>query len=275
MNAAITRQLDEIPMTFLNLEEVPTRSFALSDERAPFETEAHTHSRHQLLYAVSGTLHLSVNGARWFLPPRRAAWIQAGVVHQVRAQQPISLRTIYLNPKLDPLPGVECCVFEVTPLAREMILFGMRWGPEQGEEALAEGYFSTLAGLCGLWGAEKARFCLPVARSAELERAMRFALERLEEGPTLHDAARVAFVSPRTLNRRFQVETGTTWREFIHAARMIQAMELLAGGDVSVTEVAARVGFDSPGAFTKAFRAYTGELPSAFRRHHAADDGAP
>lgn len=267
MNAATRCDRHDTSPQLLDLESIPARSFALADEREPFQTELHAHSRNQLLYAVSGTLHLEVGDAHWFLPPRRAAWIGAGVEHRVRTQQEVSLRTIYLDAAIDPLPGVSCRVFPVVALAREMILFAMRWTPERRpDDAVADSFFQTLGGLCAIWAAQPTLFCLPVAQSPELERAMRYALDHLTESPTLHEAARAAFVSPRTLNRRFQAETGSTWREFIHAARMIQAMERLADGDPNVTEVAAEVGFDSPGAFTKAFRAYTGELPSQFRR---------
>lgn len=62
--------------------------------------------------------------------PERAAWIPAGVVHVVRTQVPIRLRTVYLAPSLVASAPPACCVFGVTALAREMILHSMRWGPD-------------------------------------------------------------------------------------------------------------------------------------------------
>jgi AraC-like DNA-binding protein len=46
---------------------------------------------------------------------------------------------------------------------------------------------------------------------------------------------------------------------------VLRAMELLAGGEKTVTEVALAVGFDSLSALAKRFAQTAGESPSAFR----------
>jgi len=95
---------------------------------------------------------------------------------------------------------------------------------------------------------------------------MQHALQHLQEEPSIEDAARLAGVSPRTLARRFRDEAGTTWREFLHNARMMRAMELLADRQRSVTDTAYAVGFNSLGAFTRAFVDFTGERPRDYHR---------
>ena len=58
-----------------------------------------------------------------------------------------------------------------------------------------------------------------------------------------------------------------TWRAYLLQARLLRAMALLAEpGGRSVLDVAHRVGFGSVSAFTRAFRAATGETPSGYRR---------
>jgi AraC-like DNA-binding protein len=56
------------------------------------------------------------------------------------------------------------------------------------------------------------------------------------------------------------------WSEFAHRARMLRAMELLAAADISIIEVVDAVGFLSVSAFHHAFRAFTGETPSSYRK---------
>jgi AraC-like DNA-binding protein len=56
-----------------------------------------------------------------------------------------------------------------------------------------------------------------------------------------------------------------TWRAWVRQARLTRAMELLGEGG-AVGEVADAVGFESPSAFTRAFKELTGELPSGFGR---------
>ena len=248
----------------LNVDKVPARAFGLAETLEDFHPEWHCHARHQPLYAAEGVLHLGVRDGQWLLPPQRAAWIGAGVHHQVQTAS-TALRTVYLGPELVPLPSRDCCVFPVTPLAREMLLHAMRLGPSRDPEYEAENrYFAALAMLALEWAEQSKSMRLPAAQTPELVRAMLYALDHLE-GASFEQAARAAGLSTRTLNRRFAEEAQTTWRRFVHDARLMRAMELLAVRGARVTEVAFDVGFESLSAFTRAFEEFTGELPKDYR----------
>lgn len=273
------------PRAPVDVDAVDLPAFGLADDVLPFSGDVHAHRKHQLLYASAGVLHLEVGSAHWILPPQRAAFIAAHVMHRAHAAGPVALRTVYLSPRLTqvPLPSgdpqgeerVDCRVFAVTPLAREMVLHAMRWGPDHGgRDATASLFFKTLGALCREWVATPLPFKLPVARSPELARAMRFARDHLGESPTLDDAARAARTSTRTLSRRFVEEARTTWTEYLSTARMLRAMELLAGGGARVTDAAVAVGFDSLGAFTRAFAAFTGERPKDYRARAQANEAS-
>ncbi|MEW5854965.1 MAG: helix-turn-helix transcriptional regulator [Myxococcota bacterium] len=250
-----------------NLDRVRHTGFGLAtDMTAGKVSHWHTHAQHQVLFAAQGTMHLEVEGGQWLLPPQRAALIASGVQHRVVARTAVELRTVYLSPRAARFPST-CRVFPVTSLAREMLLHAMRWGPDGNpRDTTAQRYFQALAALVAEWAQEARPWHLPRARSAPLRRAMQYALDALDQTPTLEGAARAAHLSTRSLTRRFQEETQTTWRDFLHHARMLRAMELLATPDCSVTEAALAVGFASLGAFTRAFHAFTGELPREFRR---------
>ena len=43
-----------------------------------------------------------------------------------------------------------------------------------------------------------------------------------------------------------------TWKQYLHQARLIRAMALLAGSDRGVLSIAADVGFESASGFTRA-----------------------
>lgn len=250
----------------IDVDSAPAAAFGLAEDLTDVTSPWHSHRMHQVLYAVSGTMHLTAEGAQWLLPPQRAAWISAGISHRVQARA-IALRTVYLAPALVPAPAGGCCVFPVEPLAREMLLYATRWGPARPPgDPVAEPFFLTLAGLCSGWAAQSLPWRLPVAETPELALAMAYALSELGGQPTLEEAARAAGLSPRTLARRFQAEAATSWRAFLGDARMLKAMEILAAPGARVTDAALDVGFESLGAFTRAFQRFTGELPSAYRR---------
>jgi AraC-like DNA-binding protein/mannose-6-phosphate isomerase-like protein (cupin superfamily) len=257
----------------VDVDGAPAPSFGLADEFGAGETGWHAHNRHQILYAMSGALHLEVARAQWLLPPQRAAFIPAGASHRVRCRTRVVLRTAYLQPdeSLAALAGRDCCVFTVTPLARELLVNAVRWGPRWNQDVLPDeavvvrSYFTTLALLAREWIRADVALCLPRPRSPDLARACDHVLAHLDSA-SMAQAARAAGVSERTLARRFQHETEMSWRAFLRTARILRAMELLAQPGTNVTETALAVGFENLGAFSKSFRVMTGETPSAYQR---------
>jgi transcriptional regulator GlxA family with amidase domain len=78
--------------------------------------------------------------------------------------------------------------------------------------------------------------------------------------------ARHAGVSPRTFARRFRAETGTTPLQWLLAQRVLEARRLLEATDLSIDEVAWRVGFGTAASLRDHFRRATATTPSAYRR---------
>lgn len=88
-------------------------------------------------------------------------------------------------------------------------------------------------------------------------------------------AGRLA-ISQQTLRRRL-ANDGTSLREVRDAVLRDAAITSLVDGDESVSDLAARLGFSEPSAFTRAFRRWTGNPPTAYRtgdRDPAAAAGA-
>jgi AraC-like DNA-binding protein/glyoxylase-like metal-dependent hydrolase (beta-lactamase superfamily II)/mannose-6-phosphate isomerase-like protein (cupin superfamily) len=262
------------PTPVVDVDAVEAPAFGLADELEPFVSRWHAHRKHQLLYSASGALHLEVEGAQWLLPPQRAAWIPAAMRHRVRATSPVALRTVYLAPGGAAPEAGSPKVFSVSPLAREMILYAMRWGPSEGSlDPVARAFFGALGALLSEWFVEARPYYLPSARSPELGRAMRLMLDRIDEPLSAGEVARAAGLSTRTLARRFAAEAQTTWRRFLHDARMLKAMDLLTRPGARVTETAFAVGFESLGAFSRAFERFAGEPPRDYRRRVGAPEG--
>jgi AraC-like DNA-binding protein len=248
----------------IGIETSPAPAFAFMDTADDIVYGWHSHSRHQLLYAFSGTLRLEVDRAMYLLPPQRAAWIPAGVQHRTTLNQ-VRSGAVFFAPGLVPQGVNQVRIIPARPLVKEMILYAMRWPVSRDpDDAVANAYFKTLGLLCGEWLGEEMAFRLPRGRSPAVAGAMEYTLSNLEN-VTLDDAARAAFLSSRHLRRRFLSETGISWRQFRLHARMLRAMELLVEPDATITAVAYAVGFNSLSAFAKSFVLYTSETPSAYR----------
>ena len=82
----------------------------------------------------------------------------------------------------------------------------------------------------------------------------------------LDTLAAIAHFSPFHFHRIYQAVTGETVAATIRRVRLAHATLLLDRGRQSIARVALQVGYESPQAFTRAFRQFTGESPRGFQR---------
>lgn len=94
-----------------------------------------------------------------------------------------------------------------------------------------------------------------------------------DEGLTLASLARRLHVSPRTLSRGLNEGLGQSFNEFINRMRVDAVVRQLRDPefDQDVLRAALDAGFNSKASFNRAFKAYTGQTPSALRRAAAAE----
>jgi AraC-like DNA-binding protein len=106
---------------------------------------------------------------------------------------------------------------------------------------------------------------LPYRRDRLLVTQVRQALATHPE--RAHSAERLAdllHVSPRTLHRQLK-EEGASLQQLKDEVRLERAKDLLCRTDKPVKQVAAAVGFRNEKSFSRAFRLWTGQSPSALR----------
>ncbi|MEV0759011.1 AraC family transcriptional regulator [Nocardia sp. NPDC050435] len=84
---------------------------------------------------------------------------------------------------------------------------------------------------------------------------------------TVEALAKVALASRSGFAARFQAATGLTPGRYLTSLRVERAQRFLAEPDVSVGNVARRLGYRSETAFGRAFRRHTGVTPSEWRRN--------
>jgi AraC-like DNA-binding protein len=106
---------------------------------------------------------------------------------------------------------------------------------------------------------------LPMPMSPSLVKIAQGLLAEPAEERSLDDWARLANISPRTLNRRFPMETGYSLGAWRQRARLLRGLELLAEGR-SVTTVALELGYCNISAFIALFKRAFGVTPTQYMR---------
>ena len=98
--------------------------------------------------------------------------------------------------------------------------------------------------------------------SDDLRRILR--TELLKGACSLDAVARFYAMHRRTLTRRLGAE-GTAFRQIADEIRFEIACQLLAEESLSLGQIAAALKFSEPSAFTRAFRRWSGQTPTAWR----------
>jgi AraC-like DNA-binding protein len=90
-----------------------------------------------------------------------------------------------------------------------------------------------------------------------------------ERAWTVAELAHEAAVSRSLLDQRFRTVLGSSPIRYLSEWRMHIARDLVASTDLSVAQIARRVGYDSQEAFSRAFKRRMGSAPTSWRAEHA------
>ncbi|GHA65108.1 AraC family transcriptional regulator [Streptomyces termitum] len=107
----------------------------------------------------------------------------------------------------------------------------------------------------------------PVVRGVA-EEFLRLAPAAGIAGVPVRECAERLGVTPGHLTEVVRAATGRTPAALLREERVREAQRLLIATDLSVRQVAARVGFDDPAYFCRFFRREAGRSPGGFRKHH-------
>jgi AraC family transcriptional regulator len=100
----------------------------------------------------------------------------------------------------------------------------------------------------------------------QVKRAMACIRNRLEENVTLASLAQEVGLSQYHFARAFKQSTGSSPHHYLLHCRLERAKELLAHTDVSVAEIAARVGYSEATQLSRLFQTALATSPTAYRR---------
>ncbi|OBF26481.1 AraC family transcriptional regulator [Mycobacterium sp. ACS1612] len=104
-----------------------------------------------------------------------------------------------------------------------------------------------------------------IAERTELDDVLAWIEHEAHRDLSLRDIADRAAMSIRTLNRRFQAETGQTPMQWVTGVRIRHAQQLLESTTYGVEKIGRDVGFTSPANFREQFRRLTGVSPQSYR----------
>lgn len=102
-------------------------------------------------------------------------------------------------------------------------------------------------------------------QSGKMAKVLSYINENYEYDIGMEELAEKFGVSSRYIRKCFREETGVSCSQYIASLRIRKAMDLLWTTSETVTEIAARTGFNSSQYFCRVFQQYTGMTPLEYR----------
>lgn len=235
------------------------------DYAAGYIIPLHFHDRDQLVYASRGVMTVRTKEGSWIVPADRAVWIPAGISHTITMSGTVAMRTLYIKSGLARKLPRRCCVVNVPPLLKELILHacaspalrkGVKW-----QRHLMEIIFDQLDTI--------QMVPLQLLNPSDA-RGLRIA-EALLADPSDHRPlarlCKLSGASKRTVERIFQEQVGMSFGKWRQQLRLMRALRILAEG-AKVTHAALDAGYSTPSAFISMFKKTLGTTPKSYFRPH-------
>lgn len=226
---------------------------------------AHSHNRHQIIYVLSGTLHVETDDLSYFAGDRHFVWIPRGVNHRLSSNNSrISLMVIYFCHSSDVQEHLSVFLADDFVARNLEYIAGQKLISRSATPELY-GYVVSLFRLMPKVCREGVFPALPVisGRNVRIVSVLKYISDNLEKELSLSSVASATGYSVRNLTRLF-TGAGIRFVHFVNYRRVVRAMEILTDSDISIEQAAYCVGFNSPGTFSRVFRRITGESPSEF-----------
>jgi AraC-like DNA-binding protein len=231
------------------------------------EYDWHSHVRGQIFCVESGLLHVRTLHGSWLLPPHRAGWIPPGEPHWVSVVGALSGWSVIVTPKESrQLPG-RPCVIGISVLMRALVLRIAHWTADQPLDEAQQRLAQVL--LDEMIRSPHEPLHLPMPSHPGLARVARAIFERPNDPSRVEDWAAMAAVSPRSLRRLMQAETGMSFAKWRQQARLIRALEMLAQQQ-PVAVISDELGYASPSNFIAMFRSAFGETPARYFKERSS-----
>jgi AraC family transcriptional regulator, transcriptional activator of pobA len=243
--------------------------------------EPHRHAYHELIWVHDGHGRHLIDGDTVDFGPRTLTLIAKGQVHQFREADDVTGMVVrfddeWLTGSRRWLFSGGSCTAMVVPAEEaprfEALLDLLRAeidrppGPESAE--LRRHLLASVLLWAQRWREAQLEDRGATGTDVELHRRFQELLERDFAGS--HDAGHYAKelgTTTGTLSRLLTRLTGRSTKQLILDRVMLEAARLLRFSDLSVKEIAARLGFTDQFAFSKAFKRHRGEAPLDFRAH--------
>ncbi len=260
--------MNEYP--FIDIVESAPGKVYVVHERFERRFRMHVHSKGQLSYVEDGIAYLTLENAQFVLPAKHFVWIPAQLPHELNVSHSATqLHSLYFPSPEKVLHNFYGTfgIYPANELLIALIRFTERWHA-QSVDADAP-FYELLYGLYNLLSETDMtplHLMLPFSEDRNITRITDYIQQHFGDDLTISFMMQRFNMSERTFTRNFKKELGITFMQYLKSVRIMEAISLLLKTNLSISEIANKVGYDSLPSFSRIFRAYTGKGPNEMRK---------
>lgn len=233
------------------------------------------------LWFTHGQGRINVGGSTRGFHPHNAIFLPAGTMHSFHSMTRVQGTAVYFGTEhgLDlPDRPLHLRLRDATRHAEVAHMIDAVQRELDGKRPKAQKAALLQLGLLAIWldrnsqdGEDETSRATPVLNANERLTARYAALLEREFGSSLNvtDYATALGVTPTHLSRACRASCGRTALEMLQERRLFEARRLLLDTRMPVQDIASKLGFSTPGYFSRAFTQAVGSPPSAYRKSGA------
>ncbi|KMK75479.1 AraC family transcriptional regulator [Alkalihalobacillus pseudalcaliphilus] len=254
--------------------------------------EKHWHEEMELLYITEGTLTISINSDTYEVKPGDLIIVNSNELHKgVTAHKDVSYYCMIVDTTSLHNSFIETYTQNRTltqpndyTLIKNMIrddlhvkstmdnLISEQSSKKMGYELFVKSSVIYLIGyLIRNYGAKQLNEQTYTTRLKNLNRlnkVLEYIDTNYSDSLTVDTAAKMSNLSPYYFCRLFKTATGRSFVQYVNERRIEKAHMLLTKTDLSIMEVALQTGFNDANYFSRAYKKFRKESPSAARKGH-------
>ena len=230
----------------------------------------HAHEKFQIIYTLSGTLHIKIGSNTYFVPERHLAWIPSRTKHKISSNsRQVALICFYIDLPVegDQDPKALFYIWGIRPLIGENLKFIASHAPciRCSTHPDLYRYASSFFNLMPQINPKETFLLRPliIPNDPRLAPVLNYTNRHLSDRLDMELLASRFHLSTRNLSRLFNTSK-IRFSSLVNHWRILRAIELMSDRDKTIQEIAYEVGFNTPNNFNRVFKQITGTSPRMY-----------
>lgn len=231
----------------------------------------HKHTKGQLSYVEGGLAYVTIDFKTYVVPAHHYLWIPKGVPHVLRVGYSATvLRSLFFYSHDDSEDAfyTKLGIYPASELLIQMINYTECWDGRNVNKR--DGNFEFLVAIKKILpklNNQTLPIILPITEDERMLKIIKYLEKNIASPITLYDVSTKFNMSERSISRLFQSSLHISFLQYLKTLRMIKALEMILKTKLPLSQIAYSVGYDTLGAFSNSFHAFTHSRPSDLRKN--------